>query len=108
MASLGIITLKGKSGNSYAFEKYILNTNFSAVGGLYLFSREADNTNYLIYVGHTQDLSSRFTDHHKQDCINKNGGTHISVCAMSLETARLAAEKDILANYNFPCNEVNN
>ena len=108
MASLGTISLAGKSGKSYSFEKYILNTNFNALGGLYLFTRAADNTNYLLYLGHTQDLSSRFTNHHKEQCIDKNGGTHISVCVINDEKKRLEAEKDILSNYNFTCNEVNN
>ena len=108
MASTGTITLSGKSGKTYQFLMYVLNTSFKAMGGLYLFTKAADNTNYLLYLGHTQDLSSRFTNHHKEECVDNHGGTHVSVCIIEDEKTRIAAEKDILANYNFTCNEVNN
>jgi hypothetical protein len=106
--SEGTLTLKGKSGSSYTFEVYKLNTDFKALGGLYLFTKADGTTHTHIYLGQTQDLSSRFTNHHKEQCIDKHGGTHISVRVMNAEKERLAAEKDLLAIYNFPCNEINN
>jgi hypothetical protein len=103
------LSLTGKSGKIYAFELYVLNTSFREVGGLYAFSKQATATTHtIIYIGHTQDLSSRFTNHHKEECIDGQGATYISVCQMPNEIDRLVAEKDLLANYNCPCNEVNN
>lgn len=102
------LTLTGKSSKKYVFELYVLNTKFNSVGGLYVFSKVNGTTHTLIYIGHTQDLSSRFTNHHKEKCIDGQGATHISVCPMSNESDRLIAEKDLLANYNCHCNEINN
>jgi hypothetical protein len=61
-------------------------------------------THKVIYVGETGDLSSRFTDHHKQTCIDRNGATHICVRREEGDAARLAIEKDLVDNYNPPCN----
>jgi hypothetical protein len=108
MSAEGTLILKGKSGGPYEFSVYKLNTLFAEVGGLYLFTKAVGNSHTFIYLGHTQDLSSRFTNHHKEKCIDNHGGTHVSVCVIKKETERVAAEKDLLASYNFLCNEVNN
>jgi hypothetical protein len=108
MSNLGNLSLKGTSGKEYVFEMFVLNTSFNAVGGLYLFTKPGNQVTIPIYLGHTQDLSTRFTNHHKEKCIDGQGATHISVCRMDDEKSRIAAEKDLLGVYNFHCNEVNN
>jgi hypothetical protein len=104
---MATLTITGKSGKQYVFTIYDINTNFKAVGGLYLFTRLLENktTHKYIYLGITNDLSTRFNNHHKEDCIKKNGETHISIYLESNQTARENAEKDILAAINTTCNE---
>jgi hypothetical protein len=103
------IEFVGKSGRNYTFYIYPLNTTFKAVGGVYVFTKAVQNAagglnHDVIYVGQTEDLSSRFTDHHKQSCIDRNGANRICVRSEVDETVRLAIERDLVDHYNPPCN----
>lgn len=105
---MSTITLTGCSGNSYEFTIYKKGTSFKEVGGVYYVTKIVDNKHSRIYLGITNDLSTRFDDHHKEDCFEKYGVTHIAIYRSSSDTNRKKIEKDILCNYKFPCNEVNN
>lgn len=105
---MATITLEGCSGNSYEFTVYEKGTEFNSVGGVYCVTKIIDNIHSLIYLGITNDLSSRFDNHHKEDCFVENGATHICIHRESSEDERSRIEKDILCKYNFPCNETNN
>lgn len=104
------MTITGKSGKEYLFDIYTLDTEFKAVGGIYVFTRRYQGTdskyyhNY-IYCGKTNDLSTRFDDHHKKDCITKNNANCICVKGVDTEKERTDIETDILLGNNFPCNE---
>ena len=105
---MSTITLKGCSGSSYEFTVYKKETTFKAVGGVYYIAKIIENTHYRIYLGITNDLSTRFDNHHKENCFKNNNATHICIYRSSTESERIRIEKDILCKYNFPCNEVNN
>lgn len=117
----GTLDLTGLSGHIYRFTLYTFSSfedlkeafrqDFSA---LYLFTRRiysGDNAynHDLIYLGETGDLSSRFNAHHKEFCIKKHGANCIGIyAANSNETLRRKEESDLLFNYDFPCNDINN
>ncbi|HVT84082.1 MAG TPA: hypothetical protein VHD35_02725 [Chitinophagaceae bacterium] len=104
-----VLNLKGKSGTIYVFTLYNGIPELGKAGGLYIFTKADTNGNHTrIYLGRTGDLSVRFDDHHKAECIKKNGATHFGVCLMSEEKERVNAEADLLAALNFTCNEVMN
>lgn len=106
MAKETTVTLKGKSGNTYNFDVYPWGTSFKPLGAVYVVLKKLSNGNFdLIYIGQTEDLSTRFDDHHKQSCFDRNGKTHIGIHLESSEKRRLAIEADLLANYNTPCND---
>jgi excinuclease UvrABC nuclease subunit len=94
------ITATGISGTTHTFTRYPLNTSFTAVGGVYLILKQ-DN---LLYVGQTGDLSARFNDHHKEACWTRHGADGMAVIGVSLERDRLRIEKDLIDNYDPPCN----
>jgi hypothetical protein len=108
MSHTSTVTLTGKSPKTYLFYCYPLNSTFAKAEGLYLFSKLAGNTHNLVYLGMTQDLSSRFTDHHKEECIDDKGANTISIHWLSGKQTLLDAETDILGNYSFACNERGN
>jgi hypothetical protein len=108
MSKMGTITLEGCSGENYEFSIYPLGTNFKSVGGVYYISKRIDRTHSHIYLGITDSLSSRFDNHHKQKCFDKNGANCISVHVSESEEEREIIEKDILCKYSFSCNETNN
>ncbi len=114
------ITIKGMSGTNYIFNVYgftrfsDLANAFKSIPALYAFTRRFPNnpisyTHDLIYVGETGDLSTRFDNHHKQDCIVRGNANCICIHSFQGTTLeRLAAEADILNAFDLPCNIKNN
>lgn len=61
----------------------------------------------MLYVGQTDDLSSRFDGHHKQRCFDRNGKTHIAIMREDSEKNRLRIESDLITKYTPTCNSQN-
>ena len=96
----------GKSGKEYRYLIYEIGTDFRAVAGNYIFSKEDTPKSWVpIYIGQTDNLNERFDNHHKMPCIRRNGGTHIHVHTNERESDRLAEEKDLIAKGATPCND---
>lgn len=95
------VTATGHSGRNYSFYKYALGTPFRAVGGVYMILKGLDP----LYVGQTEDLSARFGNHHKEPCWLRRRADTICVMVEASEQNRLSVENDLLANYNWPCND---
>ncbi|SFJ99618.1 hypothetical protein SAMN05444581_101167 [Methylocapsa palsarum] len=75
----------GASRTTYEFEHHAIGMRFNAIGGVYIFCKQASDTLwYAIYVGETDNFSRRLSDelaaHHRWDDISRSGATH--VCAM--------------------------
>ena len=110
MGKFGTITCKGASGAKYEFTAYSDDTDFNAIGAVYVItSRSQKNdgsySHLRIYVGETGDLSTRFDNHHQQDCFDKNKTNCICVYVEENEVTRLAIESDLLDKYDPPCNQ---
>ena len=102
-------TWKGKSGTTYTYDVHRMPETFDAVAGNYIFAKVVDSKWHPIYIGESSDLSDRLdnwsTDHHKADCIEEEGATHIHKRLNSGgEKARTDEEQDLLGNYDTPCN----
>ncbi|HTR26133.1 MAG TPA: GIY-YIG nuclease family protein [Terriglobales bacterium] len=109
MAKISTVTLKGKSGQTYDFDVWAINQAFKAVAAVYAVTRryQSANSGYshdVIYIGQTEDLSTRFDDHHKADCFTKHKANCICTHLDDDEDSRLAKEQDLIENYNPPCN----
>lgn len=114
------ITIKGMSGTNYIFNVYgftrfsDLSDAFNSIPALYAFTRRFPNsvmsfTHDLVYVGETGNLSTRFNNHHKQECIVRSNANCICIHSFhGSQMERLAAEADILNALDLPCNENNN
>lgn len=95
----------GASGTRYQYWVYPADQEFDAVPGNYIFVALVSNEWIPIYAGQTKDLSERLDDHHKEQCIDRHGATHIHVRVNNGdEQARLDEEDDIIRNYQPPCN----
>ena len=108
-SKLGTLTLKGVSGNEYKFNVYPLNTDFKSIGGIYYISKRIVKENGIgshskLYIGQTEDLSERFDNHHKWDCFEENSANAISIYREESKDERLGIEKDLIDNYEPPCN----
>jgi hypothetical protein len=89
---------------------YPWETEFRALGGVYIITKRTatrgGGTHSLIYIGHTGNLAERFNNHHKADCWERHGANCIGILLEESETKRLEIEADLLAAYDWPCNEV--
>ena len=114
MSRLSTIELTGKSGTKYSFNVYPIDEECPDESGIYLFSKRTlkpGSTSYtqdFIYLGRAQSFVKRFYNHHKDDCIDKKGANCICLMNVKDEKQREKIESDLLAGYNFPCNEVKN
>ncbi|MFH7321535.1 GIY-YIG nuclease family protein [Desulfurivibrio sp. D14AmB] len=107
MAQEDKITVIGASGRSYEFYVYPWGQEFKPVGSVYLVLKKnlgLRPTYEILYVGQTCNLSERFDCHHKKQCFDRNGKTHIGVRVTSTEQERLAIERDLIAKYQPICN----
>lgn len=109
MAKLGSVSAKGKSGTSYTFGVYELGTRFKAIAGTYIYAKRYKKGNKYeysaIYIGHTENLSTRFNDHHKKECIESNDANCICVRSAKTKESAKIVEQDLLGAINTPCND---
>lgn len=110
MTKLGTVEFAGKSGNKYSFNAYEWGTAFKKdYGAVYYITKRAKDANgkfehTKIYVGETGDLSTRFDNHHKQDCFDENGVNCVCIRGEADETTRLEIEADLLGKHEPSCN----
>lgn len=114
-----VTILEGNSGNKYQFSLWSfeefddIKGSFTG-GGLYLFTKRYDDEgvfrHFYIYLGETENYFTRFDFHHKEQSIRLHDANCIGFYPMpnADEKECKAAEADLLANYDFPCNTVNN
>jgi excinuclease UvrABC nuclease subunit len=100
MSNTAQINATGASGTNYPFTIYPLNTQFNAVGGVYLILKQ----NTVLYVGQTGDLLRRFDAHHKELCWLRHQADRMAVTGVASESQRLQIEADLIKAYNPTCN----
>jgi excinuclease UvrABC nuclease subunit len=96
----------GKSGNSYTHYVYPIGTKFADKPGNYVFCKKNAAGNWTPqYIGQAKNLNERLGTHEKEACAIARGATHIHAHLNALKADRLAEEKDLIQNFNPPCNE---
>ena len=91
----------GASGTNYTYYIYPRGTAVDpGKDGNYVYTkRNSEGKWVLVYFGEG-DLSARAgKNHHRSDCIDSKGATHVHMHLNASEKARLAEEKDLLARY---------
>ena len=96
----------GKSGKQYEYWIYRMDTTFEDEPGNYIFAKETSPHLWSpVYIGETESLKDRLTNHNELPCITKNGGTHIHAhTTPGGAHARKAEEADLLDRSDTPCN----
>jgi uncharacterized coiled-coil protein SlyX/predicted GIY-YIG superfamily endonuclease len=97
---------KDKSGTSHRFWIYPRGTRFNEpCPGIYIYARETSPHKWIpIYIGQTENVNVRLTNHEQQECVDQNGATHIHVSIVTNEKSRLAIEKDLIQQWKPVCN----
>lgn len=97
---------QGMSGKHYKYKVYEILPEFKPVPANYIFAKVVNGQWRPVYIGQTSDLAERFDQHHKAQCIDRQGATHIHVRAnRDGELARLAEEKDLIDKHRPACND---
>lgn len=86
------------NGHTLKFDVYGQNQGWNQVAGLYIFAYQSGNNWYALYVGQTDDFSSRLTNHERlQEAVNL-GATHIHACVVPTQSERDRLEKLLIQN----------
>ena len=97
---------KDKSGTRRRFWIYPRGTKFNEpCPGIYIYARETSPHKWIpIYIGQTENVNVRLTNHEQQECVDENGATHIHVSIITNEKSRLAIEKALIQQWKPVCN----
>lgn len=109
MSKISTLTLSGTSGKKHSFDVYSINSNWNEVAAVYAVTKREPEANGAvthspIYVGQTENLKERHSNHHKAECFKARGGNCLCVLVTNDEEERLAIEADLLDAYTWPCN----
>lgn len=107
MASIGMITFVGKSGTKYDFKYYDFSGEWNNVAGIYVVGKYDKTANQIspLYVGETDNLQERFSNHHKQDCFDKNKANVLCWLGEKVSKTRLTIETDLIESLKPSCND---
>ena len=97
---------KDKSGTSHRFWIYPRGTKFNEpCPGIYIYARETSPHKWIpIYIGQTENVNVRLTNHEQRECVDQSGATHIHVSIITDEKSRLTIEKDLIEQWKPVCN----
>jgi excinuclease UvrABC nuclease subunit len=100
------INWTGKSGTKYQFWIHPRGKKFrEPCPGIYIHAKETKPHTWTpVYIGQTENINVRLTNHEQEECVNRNNATHIHVRIVTDETSRLAIEKDLIERWEPPCN----
>jgi hypothetical protein len=87
------------NGYSLTFNIYSENRNWKQIAGLYIYAFLASSGSWIaLYVGQTDDFSSRFPSREKLSEAIQLGATHIHALAVPLQSDRDRYEELLIRN----------
>lgn len=87
----------GASGTKYKYWVYELPANLKAMDGNYIYCKRNARGWEAIYIGEGNLKDRSGGNHHRSDCIDRKGATHIHAHLQVGPKARKAEESDLLA-----------
>ena len=87
----------GASGKEHKYWIHEMGTSFKDEPGNYIFAKETSpGKRTSVYIGETESLKDRLSDHEKLPCVRRHGGTHIHAhTTQGGEAVRRAEEGDL-------------
>lgn len=97
----------GASGSEYKYWIHPIGTSFDDGPGNYIFAKETSPGRWTpVYIGETESLKDRLSNHEKMPCVRLNGGTHVHAHTSSADVKiRRAEESDLIKLWDSPCNK---
>ena len=94
------------NGEFLGFDINVKNASFDAVAGLYIFCYKTEDKYWrAVYVGQTDDFSSRIPNHEKWDSARKLGATHVHTFWVPSPVRREEWEQMLIQYLQPPLNE---
>lgn len=93
------------NGQTLDFVVYGSNVKWNKVAGLYIFAYDDGHYWQALYVGQTDDFSSRIPSHEKWDSAVRRGATHIHAAVVPKAATRDTLEKRLIAHLHPVLNE---
>lgn len=96
------------NGQHLEFDVYDRHQDWDVVAGLYIFSYQGATTSWhALYVGQTDDFSSRLPSHDRLNEAVQLGATHIHACVVPSQSNRDLWERQLIQNLQPPLNSQN-
>lgn len=92
------------NGQSQEFTIYDPSQNWNKVAGLYIFSYLAQGAWYPLYIGQTDDFSSRLPNHERLPEAVRRGATHIHAAVVPQASNRDRLEAMLIQHLQSPMN----
>ena len=89
----------GKSGVKYDFSIHAINDSFSKEGAVYIFTKPQSRAYLPVYIGKTDNMKERFSNHEKWDDIIKLGATKVHIHIDNVEKSRIQKETDLIERW---------
>jgi hypothetical protein len=102
---MNTVNCKLNNGESLNFHICNFGGNWLSVGGIYVFSYLAKNGWFPLYVGQTEDFSTRLPNHERKSEAIKRGATHVLAVRVPLAANRDKYEKLLIVQLQPPMNE---
>lgn len=106
MNPITTLTFTGADGSKYRFSVYPKNIRVNSGPALYSFLKKTDGKYYVLYIGKSEDLAQRLSDHHKWDEAGRLGFEFLAICRGVRAGDLEAAEATLIRQYRPRCNEV--
>lgn len=106
MPKLGVTTLKGKSGEEYAFNIYRGDMRFNDfIPGVYYISRQINDEEVVsIFLGESDNVDVTLQNHEKQPCFDDNQYNRVAFHKNASREIRQGIVKDLLPALATTCN----
>jgi hypothetical protein len=97
----------GASGERYVYWISPIDSSFKDEAANYIFAKETTPGRWTpIYIGETENLRERLSNHEKMWCIRRHGGTHVHAhVTAGGQSVRRKEEADLVAKWDPPCNQ---
>ncbi len=94
------------NGKSLMFTIYYQYATWNHVAGIYIFARPINNSNWqALYIGKTDDFSSRIPNHEQWNSAIRLGATHVHALVVPQAATRDTWEKLLIAHLQPSLNE---
>lgn len=94
----------GRNGETLDFTIYSQNAGWNKVGGLYIFAYSDGQYWNALYIGQTDDFSSRMPSHDRLDEAVRKGATHIHAVVVPQVANRDKWEQMLIQYHQPPMN----